>query len=107
MQHPLSDIDSEGGAASVYVGSDSGGTSVATSSNDATQNNKTRSANKPEEQEIIAKEEDTAVFRLKLLVLAVLVISTVGITMVVYLYTSDAEEDDFEAQIHRLFLQDL
>jgi hypothetical protein len=98
MQHPPSDIDNEeGAAASVSAGSDYGGTSVATS-NDATQNNKNKSANKPEEQDIIAKEEDTAVFRLKLLVLAVLVVSTVGIAMVVYLYTSDAEEDDFEAQ---------
>ena len=86
---PLSDIDT--GASVSDAGSNSG---TSESTNDASNNKKNRSV----EQEIIGREEDKAVFRLKLLVLAVLIASTVGIAMVVYFYTSDAEEDDFEEQ---------
>jgi hypothetical protein len=92
QQQPLSAIGNEE-AASISVGSDSG-TSATTY--DAS-HNKNKSVNRPE-QEIIAKEEDKAVFRLKLLVLTVLVLSTIGVALVVYLYTSGAEKNDFEAQ---------
>ena len=91
---PLSDIDNKD-EASASAGSGNDGMSM-TSSNDTSRKNN-RSVNQPE-REIIAKEEDAAVFRLKLLVLAILVVTTVGFAITVYLYTSDAEEDDFETQ---------
>ena len=90
-EQPLSDIDE--GASLSDAGSNS---AMSVSTNDAShKNNKNRSVKQPE-QEIIGREEDKAVFRLKLLVLAVLIVSTVGIAMAVYFYTSDAEKDDFE-----------
>jgi hypothetical protein len=90
---PLSDINKDD-ASSVSAAGSGSGTSV-TRNDTSHKNNK--SVNQPE-QEMIAKEEDKAVFRLKLLVLAVLVVSTVGVAVAVYLYISDGEEDDFEAQ---------
>jgi hypothetical protein len=89
-----SGTDNDEVSASVSAGSASG-TSV--TSNDASNKKNRRSVNQPE-REIIAKEEDAAVFRLKLLVLAILVVTTVGFAITVFLYTSDAEEDDFESQ---------
>ena len=90
---PLSDINKDD-ASSVSAAGSGSGTSV-TRNDTSHKNNK--SVNQPE-QEMIAKEEDKAVFRLKLLVLAVLVVSTVGVAVAVYLYISDGEEDDLEAQ---------
>jgi class 3 adenylate cyclase len=46
----------------------------------------------------IAKAEDNLVFWSRLIVLAVLVVSTVSVALVVYFYTSDSEEDEFERQ---------
>ena len=90
---PLTYVNNEG-ASSAFAGP---GSVTSVTSNDTSQHKNIRSVNEPE-QEIIAKEEDKAVFRLKLLVLAVLVASTVGVAIAVYLYIRDAEEDDFEAQ---------
>jgi hypothetical protein len=90
------DIEEDNEDSSISAGSNTG-TSASVTINDASHNDKARSVKQPE-QEIIGRAEDKAVFRLKLLVLAVLTASTVGIAMVVYLYTSNAEEDDFEEQ---------
>jgi hypothetical protein len=93
---PQSDINNDG-AMSVSARSLSGTSSVASGHDDSQENNGSATNQQPE-QEIIAKEEDKAVFLLKLLVLAVLVVSTVGVAVAVYLYTSGAEEDAFEEQ---------
>jgi hypothetical protein len=53
----------------------------------------------PKEQEVIAKDEDRAVFRLRLLVLAVLIASTVGVAFAVYNYISSSEQNEFERQV--------
>jgi hypothetical protein len=50
----------------------------------------------PKEQETIAKDEDRAVFRLRLLVIGVLVASTVGVAFAVYYYISKSENREFE-----------
>jgi hypothetical protein len=50
----------------------------------------------PKEQDAIAKDEDKAVFRLRLLVIGVLVASTVGVACAVYNYISKSENSQFE-----------
>jgi hypothetical protein len=92
MEQTHSDADNED-AASLSVASNTG---MSVTSSDP-YHKKNRSVNQPE-REIIAKGEDTAVFRLKLLVLVILVVTTVGFAITVFLYTSDTEEDDFETQ---------
>ena len=52
---------------------------------------------KKEDEVSIAKEENKSVFRLKLLVIIVLLASTVGVAVVVYLYVNGAEQASFEA----------
>jgi predicted membrane-bound mannosyltransferase len=44
----------------------------------------------------IGNAENNLVFWLRMIVLAVLVLSTVSVELVVFFYTSDAEEDEFE-----------
>jgi hypothetical protein len=48
----------------------------------------------------IAMAETRVVRRWKALLLVVLVVSMVGVAMAVYFYTSNAEQEDFEAQFH-------
>jgi hypothetical protein len=50
----------------------------------------------PKEQETIAKDEDRAVFHLRLLVIGVLVASTVVVAFAVYYYISNSENSEFE-----------
>jgi hypothetical protein len=51
---------------------------------------------------VIGKAKHVTVFRLRLFVLVALVCSTIGVALAVYFYTTEAEEDSFEAQ----FLED-
>lgn len=44
----------------------------------------------------IAKREDAAVFRFKLLILGILAMCAIGISVLVYLYLNGAEKEDFE-----------
>jgi hypothetical protein len=53
---------------------------------------------KTEEEVMIAKAENNAVFWIRLMVIAVLVACTVGVACLVYLKTSNAEEAQFEAE---------
>jgi hypothetical protein len=53
---------------------------------------------KQEEEEVIAKAENNAVFRIRLMVIAVLVTCTVGVACVVYFQTSNTEKDQFGAE---------
>jgi class 3 adenylate cyclase len=46
----------------------------------------------------IAEAESNLLFWIRMIVLAVLVLSTVSVALVVYFYTSDSEEDEFEEQ---------
>jgi class 3 adenylate cyclase len=51
-----------------------------------------------EKKEEIAKAEDKAVFMLRLVVIAVLVMSAVGVSLAVFFYMRSTEDHEFEAQ---------
>lgn len=51
-----------------------------------------------EQQEEIAKEEDKAIYRLRVLVLGVLLFSTIAVSMATYYFLSGSEKDQFEGQ---------
>jgi hypothetical protein len=53
---------------------------------------------KRKEEEGIAQQEDKNVFRLRLLVITVLLASTIGVAVTVYLYITNAEQSTFENQ---------
>ena len=46
----------------------------------------------------IANAENNLVFWIRMIVLAVLVVSTISVALVVFFYTSDSEQFDFEEQ---------
>lgn len=49
-------------------------------------------------QEELTKKESKAVFRLRLLVIAILLLTTVSVSLVVYFVTSRGESDGFQSQ---------
>jgi hypothetical protein len=83
--HPNADAQSDG-SSSIAVGSEITGASYA------------EGPPKQEEGPRIAQEEDKNVFRLRLLVITVLLAFTIGVAVTVYLYIKDAEQSTFEHQ---------
>lgn len=58
-------------------------------------------SNAPEREEFeIAKDEDNAVFRIRLAVVGFLTLCTVGVAIMVYLHTRDNEQEEYEAALY-------
>lgn len=90
-------VDQSGELDSHRSGSVSGA-SETTGSMPSSSNDVSREVKGSEEPAGIAQEENKNVFRLRLLVISVLVASTIGVAVGVFLYVSGAEQSDFESQ---------
>jgi class 3 adenylate cyclase len=98
LEETLHGVDTEGSDEVGDSDSGSGSDSAGASSTDTGATSAKGAPSKEKEEAIIAREENAAVLTSRIIVLAVLVLSTSAVAFAVYYYINKTEQTDFESQ---------